>query len=163
MFSFAFSWFTSETFYNSKFTDDDNFNASLLYVNKSEIRDGRYNTFFRTNWMGTFHYDLKDKYIADVTLAFNGSNRSYPAKWSFSPTVALGWIFANDADASVLNYGKLRASFGILHTDYVPDNNIWSSAWDAGHGAVYFGKGYNQLWGAFIQRFPNTSFSQSSY
>lgn len=145
--------------YNTRFRSEDNFSASLIYNLKGEVRDGRYNTFNRINWMGSFHYDLKRKYIADLVLAANGSNRSYPAKWGFSPTLSLGYIFADRAEG-LFNYGKVRASGGILHTDYVPANGIWLASWDASNGSFNYGTNFSTGWGQFLQSFPTTKFQQ---
>lgn len=148
--------------YKTSFTDNDHFAATVALTNKSEVRDGRGNTFNRTNWEGHFHYDLNEKYLADLTLAANGSNRSYPSKWSFSPTLALGYILANNPDASVLNYGKIRLSGGIQHYDYAPVAGMWLSSWDSSHGDFRYGLGFSQSWGAFIDAFPTTDFSQET-
>ena len=147
-------------YYNTSLTSDDNFGASVVYTAKNEVRDGRHNTHNRANWMGTLHYDYMNKYIADLVLAANGSNRCYPAKWAFSPILSLGYIYAHDPDG-LLNYGKLRASAGIQHTDYVPDAGMWLGNWDRHNGTPFiYGRGYSEVWGAFIQSFPTKNFSQ---
>lgn len=146
--------------YKRSFTDDDHFSASLIYNNKGENIDGRGNTFYRQNIMGVFHYDYLNRFIGDLVLAGNGSNRTYPSKWAFSPTLSLGWIYANNNGA--LNYGKLRASAGIQHTDYMPTYGMWLPTWDASHGYVIIGNSYNATWGASLGSFPTTDFSQET-
>ena len=152
--------------YKTSFRPDDNFAASLVYNTKAEIRDTRHNTFYRANFMGNFHYDLKDKYIADLSLAANGSNRNYPAKWAFSPVLSLGWIYANNPGGT-LTYGKLRASAGIQHTDFQPrpawaeaSNLIWQEVWDAGHGDFVYGENFQNTWGTFLDVFPSKGYVQ---
>ena len=145
--------------YKRSLLGDDHFSASVVYTNSGSSTDGRGNTFYRQNVMGAFHYDLQNKYMADLVLAGNGSNRTYPSKWAFSPTLSLGWIYAN-ADEGVLNYGKLRASAGIQHTDYMPTYGMWLPTWDATHGYVIIGNNYNSTWGASLGSFPTTDFSQ---
>ena len=146
--------------YATQFNNGDNFAANLNYNTKSEIRDGRSNTWYRQNVALAAHYDHAEKLMADVVLAANGSNRSYPAKWAFSPTVALGWIYANNPDKGL--YGKLRASAGIQHTDYVPAAGLWLDRWDGSHGDFYYGNNFAQSWGAFITQFPTTDFRQEA-
>ncbi|MDR1368635.1 MAG: SusC/RagA family TonB-linked outer membrane protein [Dysgonamonadaceae bacterium] len=148
--------------YNTSFRDDDNFAASLIYSTKGEMLDNRGNTFFRANWIGDFHYDLQNKYIADLVLAANGSNRSYPAKWAFSPTLSLGYIFANNPESGLLTDGKVRVSAGIQHTDYVPEHGIWLSAWDGSNGYFVYGNQYSVGTGSFLHSFPTTGFSQET-
>lgn len=147
--------------YQHSFFGHDHFNAALIYENNGENSDGRGNTFYRQNIMGVFHYDFQNRYIADLVLAGNGSNRSYPTKWAFSPTLSLGWIYANNSDG-LLNYGKLRASAGIQHTDYMPTYGMWLPTWDVTHGYVVIGNGYTATWGASLGAFPTTGFSQET-
>ena len=147
--------------YRHSFFGDDHFNASAVYENIGLSADGRGNSYYRKNIMGAFHYDWKDRYVADLVLAGNGSSRSYPSKWAFSPTLSLGWIFAADGDG-FLNYGKLRASAGIQHSDYMPTYGMWLPTWDATHGYVIIGNTYDATWGASLGSFPTTDFSQET-
>ena len=140
----------------------DNFSWNLNYNMKSEIRDGQSNTWYRENIALATHYDHADKFMADLVLAANGSNRSYPAKWAFSPTLGLGYIYANNPAASGLNYGKLRLSAGIQHTDYVPANGLWLATWNASHGQFWYGQNFQSSWGAFLTQFPTTDFQQET-
>lgn len=147
--------------YKHSFMGDDHFDAAIIYNNKGENHDGRGNTYYRQNVMGVFHYDFFNRFIGDLVLAANGSNRSYPTKWAFSPVLSLGWIYANN-DKGVFNYGKLRASGAIQHTDYMPTYGMWLPTWDASHGYVVIGNGYNPTWGASLGSFPTTDFSQET-
>ena len=125
----------------------------LIYNIESEVYMNRYNTFNRANVMGYAHYDWRQKFIADLALAANGSNRSYPHKWSFSPTLSLAWVFADGA--GVLDYGKIRGSFGIQHSDYVPVQGIWLENYDGGHGNIVFKPSYDSNnWGSYLTHYP---------
>ena len=148
--------------YAAKLGERDNIGANLNYNMKSEIRDGQSNTWYRENVNLALHYDHADALAADVVLAANGSNRSYPAKWAFSPTVGLAWIFANNPEAGFLNYGKLRLSGGSQHTDFVPANGLWLAAWDNSHGEFWYGTNFTSSWGAFLSQFPTTNFLQET-
>ena len=147
--------------YATRFGNGDNFAANANYNMKSEIRDERNNTWYRANWNLALHYDHADRFVADLVLAANGSNRSYPAKWAFSPTLGLGWIFANNPTGA-LTYGKVRLSGGIQHTDYVPESGLWLAAWDASHGQFWYGSSFNGSWGAFLSQFPTSDFRQEA-
>lgn len=147
--------------YNTRFNNGDNLFANLNYNMQSEVRDGQNNTFYRRNVNLAAHYDHAEKLMVDLVLAANGSNRSYPVKWAFSPTLGLGWIYANNP-GSAFNYGKLRASAGIQHTDYVPQAGLWLEAWNNSHGQFYYGMNYGSSWGAFRTQFPTTDFRQEA-
>ena len=148
--------------YATQLRNGDNFAANAGYNMKSEIRDGQSKTWYRSNWNLFLHYDHAEKLMADVVLSANGSNRSYPAKWAFSPTVGLGWIYANNPEAGFLSYGKLRASAGIQHTDYVPAEGLWLAAWNNSHGQFWYGQNFTGSWGAFLTQFPTTDFQQET-
>lgn len=148
--------------YATRFGNGDNFSTNLNYNMKSEIRDGQSNTWYRENVQLATHYDHANRFMADLVLAANGSNRSYPAKWAFSPTLGLGFIYADNPDAGFLNYGKLRLSGGIQHTDYVPANGLWLAAWNSSHGQFWYGQNFQSSWGAFLTQFPTTDFRQEA-
>ena len=148
--------------YGFQFNNGDNFAANANYNMKSEIRDNRSNTWYRANWQLALHYDHAKRLMADVVLAANGSNRSYPAKWAFSPTAGLGYIYANNPESSFLNYGKLRLSGGIQHTDYVPQAGLWLPAWNNSHGQFWYGNNFQSSWGAFLTQFPTDDFAQET-
>ncbi len=145
--------------YQTSFREDDNFLASLIWHQKNTTYSGQYNVYNRMNVMAYLHYDLKQKYIADLVLAMNASNRSYPEKWAFSPTLSLGYIFANNDNASLLNFGKLRFSAGIQHTDYVPIQGIWLESY-VGTGDYIMGPGNGATeWGSFYGYIPTPHFN----
>ena len=148
--------------YATKVGAQDNFAANFNYNMKSEIRDGRSNTWYRENFNLALHYDYAEKLIADIVLAANGSNRSYPAKWALSPTIGLGWIFADNPESAFLNYGKLRISGGTQHTDYVPAEGLWLAKWDNSHGQFWYGQNFGSSWGAFMTQFPTSDFMQEA-
>ena len=148
--------------YGVQFKNGDNLAANANYNMKSEIRDERSHTWYRANWQLALHYDHANRLLADVVLAANGSNRSYPAKWAFSPTAGLGYIYANKPESKVLNYGKLRLSGGIQHTDYVPAAGLWLAAWNNSHGQFWYGNNFQSSWGAFLTQFPTDDFRQEA-
>ena len=148
--------------YALQLKNGDNIAANANYNMKSEIRDGQSNTFYRANWQLALHYDHANRFMTDVVLAANGSNRSYPEKWAFSPTMGLGYIFVNNPDNSFLSFAKLRLSGGIQHTDYVPANGLWLAAWNNGHGNWWYGNSFQSSWGAFLTQFPTTDFAQEA-
>ena len=147
--------------YATRFGNGDNFAWNANYNMKSEIRDGQSNTWYRENWNLATHYDHAERFMADLVLAANGSNRSYPAKWAFSPTLGLGYVYAANPDG-FLSYGKLRLSGGIQHTDYVPVNGLWLAAWNNSHGQFWYGQNFQSSWGAFLTQFPTTDFNQEA-
>ncbi len=148
--------------YGTQLGNGDNLAANVNYNMQSEMRDGQSNTWFRANWQMALHYDHANRMMADLVLAANGSNRSYPAKWAFSPTLGLGYIYANNPEGSFLNYGKVRLSGGIQHTDYVPQAGLWLAAWNNSHGKFWYGTDFSSSYGAFLTQFPTSDFAQET-
>ena len=148
--------------YGIELGNGDHLAANANYNMKSEIRDNRSNTWYRTNWQLALHYDHANRMMADVVLAANGSNRSYPAKWAFSPTIGLGYILTNQPEGGLVNYAKVRLSGGIQHTDYVPANGLWLAAWNNSHGQFWYGTNFQNSWGAFLTQFPTDDFAQET-
>ncbi len=146
--------------YGIQLRNGDNLSANANYNMKKEVRDGQNNTWYSANWQLAMHYDHANKLMADVVLAANGSNRSYPAKWAFSPTLGLGYIYANKPESNILNYGKVRFSGGIQHSDYVPEAGLWLARWSNSHGQFWYGNNFQNSWGAFLTQFPTSDFAQ---
>ena len=148
--------------YAMQLKNGDNLSGNINYNVKGEIRDGQSNTFYRTNWQLAAHYDHANRFMADLVLALNGSNRSYPKKWGFSPTLGLGYIYINKPEDKIFNYGKVRLSGGIQHTDYVPAAGLWLEQWGWGHGSFWYGNNFTSAGGAFQTRFPTSDFAQET-
>ena len=134
--------------------------AAFIYNTVGIVGMNRYNTINRANVMGYLGYVWRKRLAASVTLGGNGSNRSYPHKWSFSPTASVAYTFANDMENPVLNMGKVRGSFGIQHSDYVPVNVIWLENYDGGHGNIVLKPNYDgNNWGNYLSHYPLSDFA----
>jgi len=117
--------------------------ASLIYTTSGIVFSGRYNTFNRANLALYGHYDYDSKYLADVAIVGSGSNRSWPQKYALSPTLSLGWVLSNEdflKENETINLMKLRASAGILHSDYVPRVGLSLEDYGSSAGWFVFGK-----------------------
>lgn len=86
-------------------------------------------TVYRQNASFLGHYGYDNRYIGELALVYSGSNRLAPGtKWNLSPTVSAAWVLSNEnflKDNSIVNFLKLRASFGIINADYLPGDNVW--------------------------------------
>lgn len=73
--------------------------------------------FFRAN------YDYKEKYLLEVSGRLDGTSKfDREHRWGFFPSASAGWKFSEESwmqDASWLNMGKLRFSFGSLGNQQV--------------------------------------------
>lgn len=146
----------------TKEIDAHNLATSIIYTTSGIVLSGRHNTFNRANLSFYGHYDYDSKYIADLAVVGSGSNRSWPQKFALSPTLSVGWVLSNEdflKDNESVNLLKLRASAGILHSDYVPRVGLSLEDYGSSAGWFIFGKGYSESWGNFLSYFPTKDFA----
>ena len=112
--------------------------SMLLYTYKYDNAKGINNTFYRQNAGWYTHYGFKNRYFADFTLMASASNLLAPDhRWNVSPTVGLAWLISNEKFMQIQNvvdFLKLRASFGMLNTDNIPGNGYWNETVGGGNG-----------------------------
>ena len=93
--------------------------AASLSVLASDYTNYKYAALF-----GRFNYNLKGKYLVNLTARRDGSSRFGPER-RFSNFGAIGaaWIFSEDffKGSSIISFGKLRSSFGITGSDQIAD------------------------------------------
>lgn len=96
------------------------------------------------------HYAYDKKYLADLSLAYNGSSRLAPdTKWSWSYNISAGWVASEEdflKDNAIVNFLKLRAGTGLVNADYLPGDNVWTyytQAYSQAGGGYAFGSGYD--------------------
>ena len=118
------SWLNGRVNSVPDFDDQSKYLVNGSYKNQTAT-DGasRYNglSFFAR---GTYNYD--GRYLATLTLRADGSSK-YQQKWGFFPSIGLGWNISDEAfmkNQNVVDYLKLRASWGMLGNDNVPANSI---------------------------------------
>jgi TonB-linked SusC/RagA family outer membrane protein len=62
-------------------------------------------------------YDYKEKYLLAATMRVDGSSNFAPEnRWGYFPSLSAGWVITKEdfmsSTASILNFAKLRASWG---------------------------------------------------
>lgn len=89
-----------------------------IRIYNNDIPYATQGTSFRT----TYNYD--EKYLFEVNAAYNGSeNFAKGHKYGFFPAAAVGWVVSNEdfmKKNGLVNYLKLRGSFGIVGNDQLP-------------------------------------------
>ena len=77
------------------------------------------------SYFGRLSYNFKDKYLLYGTMRADGSSK-YQEKWGYFPTVGAGWVITGEnfmKDNRVVDYLKLRASWGKLGNDKIQAND----------------------------------------
>ena len=124
-------------------------NSLLLYNRESYKTKGDK----KTNWIPqnfegfTFRaeYDFKDKYLIDLTGAYNGSDRFQAnQRYGFFPAASVGYNLAMEdffkEKFAFVDLFKIRASYGIVGSDKVAgDRYLFQQVYNEG-GAYSFGE-----------------------
>lgn len=109
-------------------------------------------TYYRQNASLYGHYGYDNRYFADLTMTYTGSNKlATNHKWTLNPTLSAAWIASNEEfmkNVSWVNFLKLRASWGLQNLDVIPYEDYWEQLYEgAGTGYIItsdFGYGSNR-------------------
>lgn len=87
-------------------------------TNSSASQDGR------ESYLGRVAYDYANKYLAEVSMRYNGSFNFAPGKkWGSFPSVSIGWRISEESffneHIHFVDQLKIRASWGIMGNDAV--------------------------------------------
>ncbi|MBO0948461.1 SusC/RagA family TonB-linked outer membrane protein [Fibrella forsythiae] len=121
---------------NRETISSDNFNAFRRYFispaidqifaggDLSKDNGGGASERARLNYFGRLAYNYKDKYLVELLGRYDGSDIFPEAtRYGFFPGVMAGWVISEEnflkTSAPVLNYLKLRASYGQLGNDQI--------------------------------------------
>jgi len=112
---------------------------------------GAYNNYF-----GRVNYDFASKYLVEFLFRYNGS-QIFPQdkRYGFFPGVSAGWVLSEEKFMQnvgpVVNYLKLRASYGELGNDRVAPYQFLQS-YSFGNNYVF---GQNDVPGIYPNTVPN--------
>ena len=93
---------------------------ALENLTKVTKDDGRRE--YGMSYFGRISYNYLDKYLLYGTMRADGSSK-YQEKWGYFPSVGAGWVLSEEGfmvDNEVLDFLKLRASWGRLGNDKIP-------------------------------------------
>jgi TonB-linked SusC/RagA family outer membrane protein len=139
--------------YETVIRDDHTVKAMFLYNRQSRTvdKDGLASAEVPANfegYSGAFGYNFKNKYLFDLNMAYNGTDRfGSKNRFGFFPALALGYniseeeFFKNAVENVQLL--KLRTSYGLVGSDVAPGNRyIYKHVYKQGDGTI-FGEGNN--------------------
>ncbi|NOR74233.1 MAG: SusC/RagA family TonB-linked outer membrane protein [Draconibacterium sp.] len=117
--------------YNRSF-GDHNVSALAIFSNNQFVRPDEIQNTVALTTGGSVNYMYSNKYIAEVTLMGVGSRKlEEGSRMEMAPSLGLGWIMSEEnfmSGSSVIDYLKLRASYGISLNDdfseFADDNNL---------------------------------------
>ena len=84
----------------------------------------------RLSYFGRVQYDYKGKYLLSGMIRRDGSTKFGPGKkFGYFPSFTAGWIISDEGffgESSIVNFLKLRGSYGIVGNDAIPNNGYIS-------------------------------------
>lgn len=118
--------------------------------------------FSIAGFFGRLNYSFANKYLFEFTGRYDGSSRFSQLlnkQWGFFPGASAGWVISNEnfmKSVKLINYAKLRASYGRLGNQEVNSNYPFVATVNAGT-AYYFNNLLSP--GASLNGLPNESIS----
>lgn len=99
----------------------------------------------RVNFFGRVNYSYQDKYLAEVTMRYDGSMNFAPGhRWGLFPSFSLGWVISEEKFFEpvkpYVDFLKLKASWGQMGNDNITAYQYLSQYGFTSTGA-YFGSG----------------------
>jgi TonB-linked SusC/RagA family outer membrane protein len=87
---------------------------------------------------GRLNYKFDDKYILNASIRRDGSSRFGPGnQFGTFGAVGAAWLFSSESwikdHLTFISYGKIRASFGIVGNDQIPDYQYLSTYGSSGY------------------------------
>jgi TonB-linked SusC/RagA family outer membrane protein len=84
----------------------------------------------RLSYFGRMQYDYKGKYLLSAMLRRDASTKFGPGnKVGYFPSFTAGWIISDEGfygESKLVNFMKLRGSYGTLGNDQIPNNGYVS-------------------------------------
>ncbi|MDE6796009.1 MAG: TonB-dependent receptor [Muribaculaceae bacterium] len=114
-------------------------------VPEDKDNDGSSDVTTRRNVFGRINYDYDGKYLAEVTMRYDGSmNFAKHHRWGFFPAFSLGWVISQEKFFEPLNpavnFLKIKYSWGKMGNDNIAAYQYISQYKYTDTGA-YFGAG----------------------
>jgi TonB-linked SusC/RagA family outer membrane protein len=93
--------------------------GTLNPLNNSDANQNALQSVF-----GRVNYSYSDKYLVEGNFRYDGSSRFAPnLRWNWFFSGSAGWVFSNETFfqplKSIINFGKIRASYGTQGNDKV--------------------------------------------
>lgn len=106
------------------------------------------------SYFARLEYNYAERYLLAATFREDGYSRLIDNRWGFFPGVSAGWVFSNEdffrgLNLDWINYGKIRASYGLnatINSNYLGYYNL---------AGVYSSYKYDGNVGYRISSLPN--------
>lgn len=126
-----------------KSIEDNMIDASFGYDMGTYTLNGEKTSFIHHGINGRISYAYQTKYIGEVSFGYYGSNGYREGnRYGLFPGASLGWIVSNEdflKNNNVVNYLKLKTSFGISGNNALGDQRFRYDQYYAATGSYIYG------------------------
>jgi len=134
--------------YNLTNSENHNLNVLLRYQGDKEYRENTdLSPYLTNNYGARVHYGYAGKYLLEASASYFGSDQyAEGEQYGFFPSMAAAWVFSNEdfiSDDSFINYGKLRASYGITGLNRYVNGRYPFTQFYVGGGSFPIGTGWD--------------------
>lgn len=110
-------------------------------------------TYRGQSYFARVNYDYDNKYLLMLTMRVDGTSK-YQEKWGYFPSVGIAWVVSQEAfmkGQNVVDYLKIRASWGKLGNDHVAASDGFASIVTGNDASGVFGN-------ALVPGYQNTTY-----
>ncbi|WP_437917863.1 SusC/RagA family TonB-linked outer membrane protein [Sphingobacterium sp. LRF_L2] len=142
--------------YNRTFAEHHHVQGLFLYNQNSKTANNsnRDYNFIPENfkgYTGRFSYDYRNKYLIEISGAYNGTDRFAENKrFGFFPAASVGWNVAEEQFVkdhfSFINLFKIRGSYGLTGVDNTGGVYSYIQSYTIGSGTGLFGTSNNNTY-----------------
>jgi len=125
--------------YETKIKNDHSLKVMFLYNRQSSTVQAQVPANYE-GYTGTIGYNYKDKYMADLNMAYNGTDRfGKNNRYGFFPAIGLGYSISREKffeeHLPNIQLLKLRTSYGLVGSDVAPGNRyLYKQVYEVGSG-----------------------------
>jgi TonB-linked SusC/RagA family outer membrane protein len=161
--------------YNNKFNGMHEVSGLVVYQRRQQLLANQGSLqkslpYRNQGVSGRFTYGYDNRYLAEFTFGFNGSERfDKDHRYGFFPAIGLGWVVSNEKFWSglsgVIQNLKLKGTYGLVGNDAIGDANdrffyLSEVNLNDGYKSYAFGENFSQTKnGVTINRYENSDIS----
>lgn len=131
----ARDWYMETALNYANSIGDHNFSALALYNQSKSYYPSQFSDIPTgyVGLVGRVTYDWRNRYMAEFNVGYNGSENFAPEhRFGFFPAGSVGWTMSEehfwDQIKPVINYAKVRASWGLVGNDKVGGSRFMYTA-----------------------------------
>lgn len=139
---------TANISYDLTTSENHDLSVLLRYQGDKEYRENTdLSPYLTNNYGARVQYAYAGKYLLEASASYFGSDQYAGGdQYGFFPSVSAGWIFSNEdfiGEESAINYGKLRASYGITGLNRYVNGRYPFTQFYTGGGSFPIGTGWD--------------------